>query len=372
MSDTITRVAARLVPSSAPLSLLLATRDGVTVASGQRRLSSSVAGGLAADVADLARHGFGVAGAIPLDPERPVALVRCDVLDHRPGESLAAWGATSPVAFSVVEEPGVAGFTASVRAAQARIASGELTKVVLSRSLRVDSDAAFDPSAVARKLAADERGAYVFAVDLGDSNLVGASPELVMRRRGGFVRTMPLAGSRPRHGDFAADAAAAEALVASAKDQYEHALVVERIAAGLAPLCTTLDVPARPRLVATATMWHLATPIVGRLVDPTVSALQAALAIHPTPAVCGVPADAARQAIRDLEAYDRGLYTGLVGWQDAAGDGEWVLALRCAELAGRHARLYAGAGIVAASDPVEEAAETRAKFATMLRALGAA
>ncbi|NUP81508.1 MAG: isochorismate synthase, partial [Nonomuraea sp.] len=173
-----------------------------------------------------------------------------------------------------------------------------------------------------------------------------------------------------RSADPAEDRRRAAALAASAKDLREHRLVVADVADALAPYCAGLRVPATPELTSTEAMWHLSTRITGTLRDPDVRALTLAAALHPTPAVCGTPEPGARRVIEALEPFDRGFYAGLAGWTDAAGDGEWAVAIRCAEVAEHTLRLYAGAGIVTGSDPDAELAETSAKFRTMLRALG--
>jgi isochorismate synthase len=146
--------------------------------------------------------------------------------------------------------------------------------------------------------------------------------------------------------------------------------VTDAVRASLRPLCKKLTASVPPRLIATATMWHLQTEIVGELTDPSTSSLQLALALHPTPAVCGVPTARARAAIGELEGFDRDFYAGVVGWCDRSGDGEWVVAIRCAEVRPDSLRLYSGAGIVAGSVPAAELAETSAKFRTMLEAIG--
>ncbi|GAC59008.1 putative isochorismate synthase, partial [Gordonia hirsuta DSM 44140 = NBRC 16056] len=201
--------------------------------------------------------------------------------------------------------------------------------------------------------------------------LIGASPELLVRRRGDIVTCHPYAGSAARHSDPAADRAAADSLAASDKDLREHAFVVDDLRDRLAPLCTELSAPARPSLMATGEMWHLATPIRGVLRDRDVTALDLAALLSPTPAVCGTPRAAAARLIEELEG-PREFYAGTVGWCDAAGDGEWLVSIRCLELATdhRHIRTWAGGGIVTGSDPDAEVAETDAKFRTVRRALG--
>lgn len=165
------------------------------------------------------------------------------------------------------------------------------------------------------------------------------------------------------------DAALASGLLHSEKDLREHAIVVREIERILRPLCVELSVPAMPSAISTDTLWHLSTQIDGVLAEPVPTALDLARALHPTPAICGYPTALAREAIGALEGFARGYYAGLVGWQDESGDGEWALALRCAQVEGRHLRLYAGAGIVAGSDPESEYVETRTKLATLFRAL---
>jgi isochorismate synthase len=245
-----------------------------------------------------------------------------------------------------------------------------LEKVVLSRAMDLTARAPLDPALLVRRLAARDPGGYTYAVDLGGGHtLVGASPELLVSRRGDRVTANPLAGSVPRAPDPAVDRERAQALLASPKNRQEHEVVVRAVADALAPLCTDLDVPGEPSVVCTASMWHLSTVITGRT-DPGVPALALAGALHPTPAVCGTPRAAARAAIAEFEGYDRGFYTGMVGWSDASGDGEWVVTIRCAVTHGSDVRLYAGAGVVAGSDPQAELAETAAKFRTLLDGLG--
>jgi isochorismate synthase len=174
----------------------------------------------------------------------------------------------------------------------------------------------------------------------------------------------------PRSGDPVEDRARARRLVASAKNLHEHALVVEAVADTLAPYCQLLHVPRRPSLVQTDSMWHLGTEITGALRVPEASSLELAMALHPTPAVCGAPRAEATAMIAELEGFDRGYFGGCVGHCDERGDGEWAVTIRCAEARGDALRLFAGAGIIAASVPDDELAETAAKLRTMSRALG--
>lgn len=282
---------------------------------------------------------------------------------EEPRPSTVGLGALRPV-------PTPDGYRDAVAEAVAQIRAGHYTKVVLARSLHAEVSG-FDPAPVVRALAGRDPGGYTFAVDLGAGRtLFGASPELLVARHGRTVTANPLAGSAARSADPAEDRRRAAELLASAKDRHEHAVVADQVASVLGGYCTNLQVPAEPSLVATATMWHLSTVVTGEIADPSVSALELATALHPTPAVCGTPTAAARAAIGRLEAFDRGFYTGMVGWVDAAGDGEWAVTIRCATAGPHGIDLYAGAGVVADSDPAAELAETTAKLGTLLNALG--
>jgi menaquinone-specific isochorismate synthase len=199
--------------------------------------------------------------------------------------------------------------------------------------------------------------------------MVGASPELLVSRVGDVVRSHPMAGTTPRGGDPTADARLAATLLASAKDRHEHQLTIDMVQDTLLPFCSYLDAEAEPSVVPVANVQHLATLVEGRLSVPAASVLELVAALHPTPAVCGVPRDLALATIAELEQMDRGRYAGPVGWVDAAGNGRWAVGLRCAELDGSTARLFAGNGIVADSDPVTELAETRAKLQALLGAI---
>lgn len=277
-------------------------------------------------------------------------------------------------AHRVTERPSREQYADRVREALDRIASGHLDKVVLGRSLDIVSDPPLDPGAIVTRLLADRPGRYVFrvplAADPSGSILIGASPELLVGRRGRFVRSLPLAGSVARSADPREDVARARALLESAKDRAEHAFVVEAIRSALAGLCDDLSAVDAPGSVSTDTLHHLGSRVTGTLTQGAhASALHLAQLLQPTPAVGGVPTTAALQAIAELEE-DRGPLTGAVGWVDAAGDGEFAVAIRAGVLDGGHLRLFAGAGIVAGSDPAAEVDETGAKLATMMKAVG--
>ncbi|KPI00186.1 isochorismate synthase [Actinobacteria bacterium OK074] len=320
-----------------------------------------------------------VVGSVPFAPGAPAALAvpeavhRAPALCEDPLVALPLPGPQGSTTWQVREVPAPEHYAAAVAAAVARMRAGEFDKVVLARTLELTSPDEPDLPAMLRALARRDPAGYTFAVPSGpDRTLIGASPELLVARRGATLTANPLAGSAPRSADLAEDVRAAAALLDSPKDLHEHAVVVAAVREALAPFCGRLEVPGRPTLVRTAAMWHLSTTVTGELTDPHVSALDLALALHPTPAVCGTPTDVARAVIAESEPFDRGPYTGMVGWQDAEGDGEWVVTIRCAEAEGRRLRLFAGAGVVAASSPEAETAETGAKFRTFLSAVGAA
>jgi menaquinone-specific isochorismate synthase len=269
--------------------------------------------------------------------------------------------------FTVSSRVDRASWRAQVCALLDAIAAGTLAKAVLAREVVVSSDAPFDVRTVMSRLRRTQGGCFVFAAD----GLVGATPELLVQRRGPNVVSRPMAGTITRGSTGPADAAAEVALAASAKDGWEHRLVVEAVVHGLRAAGVDVANVTGPQVARLATMSHLATTITG-VVDrsaPAVSALELSCALHPTPAVGGAPRDVAITMLRELEPFDRRRYAGPVGWVDARGDGAWGVALRCAELDGDQARLVAGAGIVAGSDPDAEWAETQAKFEPMLQAL---
>ncbi|MCQ4159259.1 isochorismate synthase [Roseomonas sp. GC11] len=275
-------------------------------------------------------------------------------------------------------EPDAAGYAAAVRRAL-DIMAGEagpdrLDKIVLARSLLAHSATPIDTARLLHRLSADP-AVTAFLVPLPPQEgrprlLMGATPELLVSKTGEAVVSHPLAGSARRQADASADRAAAEGLARSEKDQREHAIVVEYILDTLAPFCRDLATPEGTTLTSTRSMWHLGTRIEGVAKEPGLSVLALAAALHPTPAVCGLPRARAATLIGEIEPASRGFYAGAVGWGDGRGDGAWHVAIRCAEISGHTARLYAGAGIVPGSDPWQEAAETGAKYGAMLAALG--
>ncbi len=324
------------------------------------------------DELGLPGTGAVAVGALPFDPGATGAVVvpatvvgrrggRAWVTEIEPSAPDAPSHPEHPTRFSVAAPRPFAAWRRAVRTALAEIAAGSLEKVVLAREVVVEADRDFDFGEVIRHLAVQQPGCFVFAAN----GLVGASPELLLRRTGDRVESRPLAGTALSDGGRAS----LDALATSAKDNLEHCFVPRAIADVLRAHCSELEVAATPEPVVFGPVAHLATPIRGRLVAPAPTALDLARALHPTPAVAGTPREAALEAIARLEGFDRGRYAGPVGWVDARGDGEWAIALRCAELDGPRARLVAGAGIVAGSDPNDEWNETQAKLEPMLRAL---
>jgi menaquinone-specific isochorismate synthase len=310
-------------------------------------------------------------GALHFDPIAPVELIVPSRIVGRTGDGRGWVTEVGPVAdvevpiteaptrFVVAAQSSRAAWHAAVRDALQAIGDKELTKVVLARRVQVEADRPFDVRGVLARLRSQQPGCFVYAAD----GMVGASPELLVARFGPHVVSRPMAGTA------VAGDGALERLRGSAKDAWEHRVVVDAIVDGLAPYCSRVEAAAEPEIDEFADVAHLATPVHGTLREPPPDALTLARALHPTPAVGGSPSATALAAIARLEIQGRGRYAGPVGWVDARGDGEWAVALRGASIDGRLALLHAGAGIVAGSDPDAEWNETEAKLDPMLRAL---
>jgi len=252
----------------------------------------------------------------------------------------------------------------AVAAAIERIRSGEVEKVVIARDLVATSPEPLDLSALLARLQASNTASWTFHVD----GMVGSSPEMLVATRGTRVRSQVLAGSAPVTGDVHLDDVTATRLAASAKDHTEHVYAARSVAERLASVA---DVTTRdPQVIRLPRIMHLATDIGGTLRGPH-SPLALAGIVHPSAAVCGTPTEVAFDVIAELEGFDRGRYAGPVGWLDARGDGEFVIALRCGQVDpdGTSIRLFAGGGIVTGSVPTDELAETARKFLPMYEAL---
>lgn len=332
-------------------------------------------------LAVLASGPSGVAlAAIPFDTTRAAWVIQPQAIDLQASAASDPHPASAPAprstARAMTSQPTRAGYITAVQQVLGRFAAPDAAdreKVVLSRRLSVEFEHTVDVAALIDRLRADSH-ATTFCLPLEPEApgrvFVGASPELLIAKDDRAVLSTPLAGSARRSPDAAIDRDRADGLSHSEKDLREHALVVEWIADRLTPYCRALTVPSLPSLVSTDAMWHLGTEIHGTLRDDTTPSAQLALDLHPTPAVCGTPQTWARDTIADLEGFDRRFFGGVVGRSDARGDGRWMVAIRCAEIDGAVAQVYAGAGIVRGSDPIAEAEETSAKFVTLLSALG--
>ncbi|HEY6692417.1 MAG TPA: isochorismate synthase [Solirubrobacteraceae bacterium] len=259
-------------------------------------------------------------------------------------------------------------YEAAVARAVERIRAGDFEKIVLAREVAVHAPAAHDAAAVFGVLRAAFESCYVFCAGRGEAAFIAASPELLVRREGLRASTVALAGSTRRSADPAVDDHLGEQLMRSDKDREEQEIVARRIARALRPYSVWVAAPDEPAIVKVANIQHLATPIRAQLTHPR-SAIELAGLLHPTPAVGGEPHAAAAPRIPAFEGLDRGWYAGPVGWTDANEDGEFCVALRCALLRGREARLYAGVGVVRDSDPAAELAETEVKLGALLPVL---
>jgi isochorismate synthase len=260
---------------------------------------------------------------------------------------------------------------ARVRAATAAIADGKFDKVVLARRLSIRLVSPAVPGELAQRLAGSHPGCFVLSFPVGPGRVVAASPELLASKRERRLVSHALAGTTKRYEGPTDNASAACALLASPKERHEHALVVDAIAARMAGICEQVAHAPQPSVLPLRFLQHLWTPVSGRL-RAGVSLLDAVSRLHPTPAVLGFPQQAAWDWLAAIGEHRDGFYSGVAGWIDADGDGDGVVVLRSAYVEDRTAVLWAGAGIVAASDPDAEFAETELKFATMLDVLQAA
>lgn len=332
-----------------------------------------------AEAVEVARQrGTAVVGLVPFDPAQepvlwvPEGLAPVDRGGSGSGFSSSGKDHVLPALRRIhgLDNPS---YRTAVGQAVDRMNHGELEKVVLARLLEAEFEQPLNPAYLLDNSLVQQPRTFVFSVKLPESKsyLMGASPELVFRSESGSFTTHPLAGTKARAAipGSTDDAQLGEELIRSPKDRAEHATVVEDIRRRLEPLAQSMNVPATPSLLATPQLWHLGTKITGRL-QPGVSSLDGARAIHPTPAICGSPTEKALELINQLEGFDRKFFGGLVGWMDAEGNGEWALVLRCAEISEQYATLFAGAGIVRASVPAFEHAETGSKFGSFAQVLG--
>ncbi|AKF27300.1 isochorismate synthase [[Brevibacterium] flavum] len=324
-----------------------------------------------------------VVGALPFERDKPAALTVPEHIIREDGplepHAYYRFGPGSVLHASVAGiDPSPIEHLRRVNAAISTINNTVLNKVVLARAVDISFEPPVDPLLVAARLIDNSHNKDGFIADLTPAGpdfdghmLVGSSPEVLIKRQGSTITAYPLAGSAPRLADPVRDEAQGQNLLASAKNLKEHSYVVNHLRTILEPLCSQFDAPTVPELTKTNEMWHLATPIVGTLKYPHITALELAIRTHPTPAICGTPTDAAEALIIEAES-PRNFYAGAVGWCDSTGDGEYMVAIRCAEVSedGTWARAWAGGGIVAESDAQEEFDETTAKLQTIMRSLG--
>ena len=321
-------------------------------------------------------------GWLPFEPGQPGEMVvPCVVVrvtpDHREwvtviddaAEELTPVRPPTPTAsgYTIESVTPISTYLAAVEAVRGAVREGRLTKAVIAREIAITADRPIDRHGVLQRLRGSFGSNYRYAVD----GLIGASPELLVEVDGQVVRSHPLAGTAPRTGDAGLDAEIAEQLVTSTKNQVEHRVVIDVVHDTLLPWCSFLDWEPEPSVVTVANVQHLGTAIEGRLSTPPPNVLTLVRALSPTPALGGHPRDEALRIIAEVERVQRDRYGGAVGWVDAAGNGTWAVTIRCAQLSPdrRRARLHAGGGIVADSDPLAELAETQAKFQAMLSAL---
>ncbi|MBF6329407.1 isochorismate synthase [Nocardia transvalensis] len=368
-----------MISISADPAFVLSRPYRTVCAWGVGRVFSSVAEAAAALRGGEVTH---VVGALPFAPDAPAALWAPQSITVRDNDIRPVAPATPPTFEFEAAIPDPETHVRRVAEAVRLLAdpTHPIRKVVLARAIRARSAVPVRAHDILEQLVATDPMGNGFLVDLSAAgapftgrHLVGSSPEVLIRRDGTEVLSHPLAGSARRvTGDERADRAVAADLLTSSKDRHEHGYVVEQVGAVLRDRCADVHTPA-PELTSTPEMWHIGTPITAAVRADGPSALELAAALHPTPAICGTPTDEAARLIAELEG-DRGFYAGAIGWCDARGDGEWMVSIRCAELAadGRSLLAHAGGGIVAESDPAAELAETTGKFQRILRPLGIA
>jgi len=287
-------------------------------------------------------------------------LVRGALRHHAPAPSTSA-------EFRIYPGIPIDHYLGAVAAIRDAVRDGRITKAVIARDIFVSSSGTIDIGTLLHRLKLSFGSSYRYSLD----GLVGASPELLVERSGESVASHPLAGTTSRTGDPDIDARLASELRSSKKNQVEHRVVIDMVHDTLLPWCSFLDWQPEPEVIPIANVQHLGTRVQGTLSQPYPHVLELVKALSPTPALGGHPRNEALALIARHEGFDRGRYGGAVGWFDRHGNGAWAVAIRCAEFSSdrKTARLFAGGGIVADSDPQSELAETRAKFQAMLAAI---
>lgn len=310
-------------------------------------------------------------GAIPFDKQQPSALF---IPEHYKWINRQNFSGLSDSPRSSVQRlqtnPDKQTFCQMVSSGVGAIHHNSLDKVVLSRLLEIEIKEQTQAISLFMLLNKQNPTSYSFYVPIEQYILIGASPELLLRKQGNIIKTFPLAGSSQRSLNHEEDQRRQKALLNSEKNRHEHQLVINAIEHILRDHCNKLSIPDVPSLVKTPFLWHLGTEIQGELIDKQLDILTLACLLHPTPALCGFPSQPAATLINQLEPFKRGYFGGIVGWCDSQGNGEWVVTIRCGQVSKNHITLFAGAGIVADSNPDAEWHETEVKFGTMLHALG--
>lgn len=314
-------------------------------------------------------------GAIPFDASQPSSLFIPESSHYFDGrafrQQMSAPESKLPEVVRRTALPEQDDFMQMVSKAVEATSAQRLDKVVLSRLMEIVTAEQVDIANLMTRLMTQNPGSYNFHVLLPEGgSLLGASPELLLRKQGHRYFTHPLAGSARRESDAEKDRFAGQQLMNSSKDRYEHKLVTDAMRDVLQPRSASLTLPSTPELLTTSTLWHLGTAIEGEVSHQADTALSLACLLHPTPALSGFPHASAQKLIAELEPFNRGLFGGIVGWCDEHGNGEWVVTIRCGKVNGNRVRLFAGAGIVPASSPESEWRETGVKLNTMLRAFG--
>ncbi len=345
----------------------------VDAAAAWRRL---VAASTVADAVQLPGSGLVAFGSFAFaDASAAVSMliVPAVIVGRRDGVSWVTRVSEAPIDIAPVGLPFATSFApgdmspkayaAAVAIAVHRISAGAASKVVLARDLVGEIPVGADLRLPISRLSAAYPDTFTFALD----GLIGSSPETLVRVAGSTVTARVLAGTAPRGDDAAADADAESAIANSPKDRAEHAFARASVISALESHASGVSASAPPFPLALPNLWHLASDITGTLTDGS-SSLDLVAVLHPTAAVAGAPTDAALAMISELEPFDRGRYAGPVGWVGANGDGEWAVALRCAQVEGTTVLALAGAGIVADSDPARELAETTLKFQPIVAA----
>ncbi|ETS29758.1 isochorismate synthase [Photorhabdus temperata] len=308
-------------------------------------------------------------GAIPFDKQQNAALFvpeQCNWFQRKQFPTLISNSTYTEKRRT--QWPDKAHFSQMVNTAVDAMRNHRLDKIVLSRLLDIETHQPLDSIQLLRHLNQQNSWSYNFHVPLQNGALIGASPELLVRKQGNTIFSQPLAGSAKRSENQQEDYKLRQALIQSVKDNYEHRLVTDMMRNVLESRCQKLHISEMPSTISTPVLWHLATDIEGELKAPQENALSIACLLHPTPALCGTPYQTAKNLIEELEPFKRNLFGGIVGWCDEKGNGEWVVTIRCGEVNGSRVRLFAGAGIVPDSKPESEWQETEVKFSTMMRA----